>query len=94
MEIVSEYGGEALRLFFASLVTWFFSRKKQKVEVQQKELDLVEKSLSIYRNIIDNLEEIVKEKTDDNNRLNDIISSLEKRKFELMQALSKCQENK
>ena len=40
----------------AALVTWFFSRKKQKTEVESSEIDNVEKAITIWRQIASDLE--------------------------------------
>lgn len=44
---------------FSAIVAWFVSKKKYKAEVHTNELENVEKSISIYREMVEDLSERV-----------------------------------
>lgn len=52
---------ELLSAFGAGFVTWFFSRKKQRAEVETNELNNVEQAIKIWRDMSQNLEAEVTE---------------------------------
>lgn len=55
MEIITSYLGEILVLIATGFTTWFFARKKNQQEVNSLELENVDKSLAIYRKMIDDI---------------------------------------
>lgn len=44
-----------LLMFFTALITWFFARKKNKVELSSKKLDNEIKSAKYYQGLLDDL---------------------------------------
>ena len=72
MELLSNYLPEFLTAFGTALTTWFFTRKKNKQEVNSLELENVDKALDIYRKMI---EDITSQKESLNNQYQEILDN-------------------
>lgn len=55
LEFIQQYIGEAITALVGGFAGWFFTRRKQQMEVQASELDNVDKAVRIYREMIENL---------------------------------------
>lgn len=51
---------------------WFVARRKNLAEIQNSELDVIEKSVRYYREIADDLAKRLKESITENNRTNEL----------------------
>lgn len=60
IELLQPYISEIITAIISAFVAWFFSRKKQQMEVQANELDNVEKAVRIYREVADDLSKQLK----------------------------------
>lgn len=57
----------------SSLVTWFFSRKKQQAETKASELDNVEKAVEIWRKMAEDLKGEILENKEENHKLREVV---------------------
>jgi len=55
LEFISPYLSEIFVGFFIGFTTWFFSRKKNKVEVQTVEIDNGSSVVKLYKDALDDL---------------------------------------
>jgi peptidoglycan hydrolase CwlO-like protein len=69
----------SLSAFLASLITYVFSRKKQNAEVKASELDNVQKALSIYRELNEDLKAMIREQNVKIEQMSAHIDTLEKK---------------
>jgi molecular chaperone GrpE (heat shock protein) len=55
MNFLQLYVGEIMTALIAGLVGWFFTRKKQKVDVTTTEIDNAAKMMQMYKDALDDL---------------------------------------
>uniref|UniRef100_UPI0039A5B968 cell wall anchor protein n=1 Tax=Ornithobacterium rhinotracheale TaxID=28251 RepID=UPI0039A5B968 len=83
IEIIQPYIGEAITALIGGVAGWFFTRKKQRAELQANELDNVDKAVKIYREVADDLAKQLKTAITE---LNEAKKEIDKSKKELDEA--------
>ncbi len=68
---------------FSSLITWFFTRRKQKAEVSATEVDNVEKAAAIWRESAEYLKKELEQIRTENSLLREEMKKLENRMIQL-----------
>lgn len=89
MELFKEFLIPVLTTFVGALVGWFFSRPKEKAELQTSELDNVDKAVKIYREMIEDLGRKYEKAISDLEKANLRIKELENSVEELLAELKK-----